>query len=143
MSKWDRMKHEQPPTLYVAGASKEVATIRAYVETLRQLGYEITHDWTEQVANSKMPDHEYADHDRARFALEDTQGVIKAKYFWLVIPENHSLGAWIELGCAIASKSVIIVSGDFRKSIFLEHAHHKFQKHEEALSYFRGKMVSR
>lgn len=126
-------------TIYVAGASTEVDKIASYVAELRRAGLSITHDWTAQVQLARAAgksDKDYTQGERNKFAWDDMHGVLSARFLWLVLPEvsARSVGAWVELGAAVASDKTIIVSGE-HPSIFLEFATYRFKTHEEALKH--------
>lgn len=129
--------------IYVAGASAEVDIVAAYIAQLRAHGAHITHDWTTSVLaarEAKRSDRDLSEKDRALHACDDVDGVRRAGSFWLLVPDvaTAGCGCWIELGYALANRSRVVVSGDWRRSIFTALAHHRFDSHAAALSFLKG-----
>jgi len=129
--------------IYVAGASSELDMIRYVMKKLQDSGnLEITYDWTIPVAKFGSEGKELTSAERREYAAKDLAGVGGADYFWLLVPGNKSVGAWVELGAAISNRRspptynrpVIVVSGDL-SSIFTELADKRFTTHEEALTW--------
>jgi hypothetical protein len=128
--------------IYLAGASSEVDEIQAWISRLAAAGIPLTHDWTVGVKaaqGAKMPDRDFSRDDRHRFAQQDYDGVRDAAIFWLQVPRaSASIGAWVELGIALAAPSMrerrVVVSGDHGRTIFAELADSCFDSHEEAFS---------
>src|ERR1700687_3221879 len=111
--------------IYVAGASREVETSVKYITKLKEMGFEITHDWTEEVLDYKkrgITDKELTNEEKYKFAKLDIQGIIDADIVWVILPENPvGVGYWIELGAALGLqlnyKKKIVISGDYSRSI--------------------------
>jgi hypothetical protein len=127
--------------IYVAGASKEIEIIEGFLARLRRAGYVITHDWTQDMREEALKgktDVELTPEERARYAKLDLAGVESCEVFWLAVPANQSLGAWIELGFALALRAqsgvspVLMVSGP-ASSIFTDLADFRFPTHEACL----------
>src|ERR1700747_2806340 len=123
--------------IYVAGASKERLMIADYMRRLREAGFEITHDWIAEMDQEKTPDNELSHEKAEKYGRRNLYGVLQADLFWLMIPENQSLGAWVELGYALARMGVI-VSGDRTKSIFVHLSCDHFKTHEEAFEFIKS-----
>lgn len=141
--------------IYVAGASREVRAITAYMAELRQAGHEITFDWTKEVIAAQRaalvepaaPKAGLSSAKRLECALLDAEGVLTADILWVVVPQenSYSVGCWTELGIAIGASGCgrtkrVVVSGDWERSahtefIFTELADARFGSHERALSY--------
>lgn len=124
--------------IYVAGASKEIDLVEGYVAELRRHGWTISHDWCSEIRSCSVPEGELTDEEQARTAEADLYGVESAEVFWLMVPKNQSVGAWIELGAALSLRRGglppvrVIVSGT-RGSIFETLADERYATHEEAL----------
>jgi hypothetical protein len=125
------------PRIYVAGASADIDILEAWIRRLVEVGFDITFDWTKQVrqvgaANPRDASWE----DRLTWANQDREGVLKAQYFWLLIPSaKPSIGCWIEYGMATNStfhRPVGFISGDIESTIFSAWADHRFKLHEAA-----------
>lgn len=95
----------------------------------------VTFDWTRAVLSATVPDRELTEADRARFAFVDLDGVYRAEWFWMLIPASPSVGSWCELGAALSDRKMVVVSGDWRRSIFTALAHHRFDTHEQAARF--------
>lgn len=129
--------------LYIAGASAEAERCKALGEWCRRFGHEITVAWWDAVLAAKTHDRDLTEEARIEFAGQDLVGVLDADLFWIVVPEERGVGAWVEFGFAIGSsaqrpKQRIIVSGDWKKSIFTSLAHDKFDTHEDALAFVQS-----
>jgi nucleoside 2-deoxyribosyltransferase len=106
-------------SIYVAGASDEIETCRAWMARLREAGLRVTSTWPEKIAAEKTPDAGLSIIMRRRYALGDFAEVDQADILWLIVPTRpHSKGAWIELGYAIAQGTHIVISGASRGCIF-------------------------
>ena len=133
-------------SIYLAGASKELAFCESLRDRLTTAGNTITFDWMATVrANLHRPDREIGREERRNYALADLRGVADAGIFWLVTPEKPSIGCWVELGAALmASRSIqgpqhspgrplVVVSGKWA-TLFQDTADRCFPTHEEALA---------
>lgn len=129
-------------TLYIAGASAEVDMVVEYAAKAAAIGWHQTFEWWRDVLENRkrnVPDVALTDKERERLSRADLEGVARAEVVWLIIPPpGRSAGAWLELGAAIATKKRIIVSGDWRRSIFTSLAERRFDTHDEALAWLRG-----
>ncbi len=122
--------------LYLAGASAEASLCASFMRRIRAAGIEITKDWTADVLATSSSDRDLGEHVRLRHATADVHGVTEADVTWAVLPSAAtSKGMWFELGVAYAARRRVIVSGDWRQSIFTALAARKFDTHEEALAY--------
>jgi nucleoside 2-deoxyribosyltransferase len=125
--------------IYVAGASAEVEPIGEYINKLRKEGLRITHDWTREVKLAKAAgrsDQDFDVEERQKLADNDIRGVENCDIFWLIVP-NNSIGAWVEYGYALSLRKLIIVSGNFNRTIFLEKVSEfsKFTSHDNAFKH--------
>lgn len=135
--------------VYLSGASKELNRCCLWRDNLIKEGIDITVDWMKEIEKNGFGDEFIPGKRRAQFAKNDINGVLDADVFWLLVPNNQSLGAWVELGAAL-SKSIIIggidiiTSGPWR-SIFMDLADMKFVTDDDAFNYIlslRGKYDS-
>lgn len=109
--------------VYVAGASAEVERASEVIERIRALGLVVTHDWTRSVREHRSAGYRDVDLDHERQAMiasEDLDAVRRADVLLLLAPESPTIGAWVELGCALnLANMTIFVSGPAsRQSIF-------------------------
>jgi|SRR5208337_1500439 len=122
--------------IYVAGASKELNMLASYVKKLREIGFTITHDWTadmlQDIANGHESDKSLPQETKLKYARLDYEGIQACDTIWMLVPENYSNGAWIELGMAIALEKHVVMSGSWQKSIFSELVSKRFETHEQA-----------
>lgn len=97
------------PSVYVAGASKELDRCTRWIQALKQEGIHVTYDWTEAVAKFGSFGTTLKDYEKRAFARADLRGVQEASLLWLLAPASTStsVGAWIELGYALRG------AGDF------------------------------
>lgn len=125
--------------LYIAGASAEIDMVAAYMKMARERGWAITFDWTRDVFEARaagVADSALSDDRRAALAVLDLEGVRLADAVWLLVPPpGRSAGAWLELGYAISMQKRIVVSGDYRRSIFTSLASKCFEHHTEVLDF--------
>jgi hypothetical protein len=133
--------------IYIAGAFAEKPLVKRYMRLVEGAGWAVVHDWTQ--FDYGMPDRELPRDVARHHAAEDLEMVRKADVFWMLVPEGHSKGSWVELGLAIElqhqrrvrfddASPRIIVSGDVRASIFLEEADERYETHDAALERLKG-----
>jgi hypothetical protein len=95
-------------SIYVAGASKETDRAKHVIARCRELGLTITMDWTKGIEDARAKgyatDADCPPQVRLEAARADFNGVANADVFLLLVPAKRhgSLGAWIELGIALA-----------------------------------------
>lgn len=127
-------------SVYLSGASNEIDLCKRYRDRLVAAGFTITHDWMAAVEAAGAANPVGATHDQHRhWAREDLAGIIRARIFWLLVPQGISFGAAAEFGYALRRWDCsvdfsIVVSGDHRKSVFLACGEHRFDSHEEAFA---------
>lgn len=142
--------------IYVAGASAEIGLIIEVTRSLREAGWTITYDWTEAVSAFGSAGEELTNEAKESFARKDLMGVAEADVFWMLAPQNRSVGAWIELGSALTwramraalldagvdlqincvpSDPVVVVVSGATDSIFALLADKRFATHDEALAW--------
>lgn len=125
--------------IYVAAASKELERAKNVMCKLRGFGHTITHDWTVEV--EKYKNEIPSDDILTQCAENDYQGVFSATALVLLSPEiqNITIGAWTELGVALALHKTIFISGNADKCIFSYMGDvHKFDNDEELLFELQG-----
>lgn len=125
--------------IYLAGASEEVDQVRNYMTLVRDLGHEITHDWTELVLKQGGNPREVSEERQQTWCLKDIQGVAGADLLWLLLPESrNSFGAAFEFGFAYAIGAYTAVSGDWKRTIFSSCASRRFDSHALAFGALRS-----
>lgn len=126
-------------SIYLAGSSGELPACEYWIAKLRKAGIEVTLDWPANIrAVGDANPREASEADRLRWTRADLDGVAAADIFWLLIPWKRSIGCWAELGAAQAWAREIIVSGDWRKTIFTSLADKRFDSHQEAFDWIVG-----
>lgn len=123
--------------IYVAGASSEVAMVARYMDRLRAAGLVVGYDWTEDVFLNRavaLSDRQLSPASRLYYSERDLEGIRSSDTFWLLVPnEGSGVGCWVELGYALALNKRVLVSGDYRRSIFTARAE-TFEIHEDAFA---------
>lgn len=97
--------------IYIAGSSNELERAETAISVANGAGMVVTFDWTRLVrevgdANPKAATQSQKQH----WAWNDLEGVKLADLFWLLTPKTHSVGAWVEMGFAIAQNIPVIAS---------------------------------
>jgi hypothetical protein len=86
-------------TIYLSGASADLAMCEAYRDKLIAQGWTITLDWMKKFRNMGATDHSFSVREQQHIARADLSGVRSAQVFWLILPETSlTIGAWVELG---------------------------------------------
>lgn len=85
--------------IYVASKFENTAEVRDAMSRLRDMGHEITHDWTQESAEGVAADA--LDEFLTECAVKDMYGVKTADVV-LLINHKNGQGMWTELGMAIA-----------------------------------------
>lgn len=104
--------------VYVAGKFEETVAVRAAQQALRDLGHEITHDWTQEDATGMEGDVLKAYYQKC--AVQDYEGVL---YSDVVLVLNHPklFGGASEMGMALAwGRPVYVVNPQIRHNIFFD-----------------------
>ncbi len=101
------------PRVYVCGASYEAERARAVIDSLREFGAEVSHDWTTHVIDARAHggDAKLNALDRWRATVDDLAGVDRAHAILWLVPERGSTGSGFEVGYAFARGIPIIASG--------------------------------
>ena len=119
------------PKLYVAGSSRELDRARAVVATLSR-HFEIVSTWIAAVesAGAENPT------DRAT-RLRCLDELDRADTLLLLVPreENHSHGAFFELGYAVATRKRTVASGLTGRSIFCVQCEEEFESDRHAIDW--------
>lgn len=103
--------------VYVAGSSAEPQRVRAAMDAARGAGCELTEDWLAAMEEAGTANEGLTHEQRRRYALADLRGLEAADVLWVLAPETHSIGVWVELGYALAGRAWgampggIVVSG--------------------------------
>lgn len=133
-------------SVYIAGASKEIDALCDLAVSLNSHPRcDVLDDWMHAVQSANaagIADHEFTVAKQREFARRDLELVRAADVFWLVVPkERGSVGAWIELGHALAHRHLhVVISGDLSRSIFV-HVDPRariFDKHDGAADHIKG-----
>jgi hypothetical protein len=124
--------------IYVCGGSSELDAVSARMQQLRETGHTITHDWTANVrsvgdANPRTATHE----QRSQWAADDLRGIEEASLVWVMLPIKPSFGCAFEAGAAVGAGTRVIISGDWRATIFSSQAYARFNEHDHALEWIR------
>lgn len=97
--------------VYVAGSSRELARAAVMRELIERAGFVVTHDWVENIRREGASNPVAAtDAQRVEWARECIYAVAGADYLVLLYPVQPTVGAWVELGAALAAGKRVIVS---------------------------------
>ena len=139
-------------SIYVAGGSQEIRTVEKYVKALRTK-FEIAHDWCAEVRRQEalgVPPNprNVGLFTLLRWASDDLSGATSCDFFWLLVPkpESLSIGCWVEFGAALTRfprPKTVIVSGDWRCTVFAASADRRFTEHQDAFNWLIGGLVPR
>lgn len=124
--------------VYVAGASREAKQVEHYMTGLREHGVDISHDWITLMKLAPVHERHLTPTARRRAAELDANAVRGSDVVWLMIPDEATIGAWVEFGIVLGDilrHACVIVSGDWRRTIFTELADFKFDTHEQAFAF--------
>jgi hypothetical protein len=129
-------------TIYIAAASTEAPDVAVLADRLVRVGWVITHRWwTSFLTGAHVAGADMAVEQPTRLAHaeEDISAVLRASVLWLLVPRRTSVGAWVEFGAALAharsaTDKRVIISGEWRGTIFAELAWARFDTHAQAVS---------
>jgi hypothetical protein len=134
--RYGRPMSERALRVYVAGSGLELVRVRAWLKALRDIGVEITVDWTDGIEASiaKGGDAMLTDEERVHRATNDlTDGIDRADIVWFLAPVTASRGAYIELGYALAKHKLVCASGlAVKRTIFTSLAQRVFEADADA-----------
>jgi hypothetical protein len=132
------MVDARSPRVYVCGGSSELDLVARHMHTLRAWGYIITRDWVSVVRSNGSGNPRDATHKaRLRWSADDIRGIEEASIVWALLPVKPSFGCAFEIGYAVGHGERVIVSGDWRATIFSAQAEARFNEHEHALEWLR------
>jgi hypothetical protein len=131
--------------VYIAASSTELELAEWYMLEVRKLGHEITYDWTRNIRAVGLANP--TDWDLARrftVAERNAEGIQAAACFWAILPMHASLGVSWELGYASAlhwrmgEPNLILISGDWRSTVFSGHGTIVRDTHVKALEVLQS-----
>jgi hypothetical protein len=124
--------------IYVCGGSSEMDLIASYMQKLRAMGHTITHDWVATIRAAGEANPRNATHkQRDKWSTEDLNGVNESSLMWVILPAKTSFGCAFEAGYAVGMGENVIMSGDWRATIFSSKANARFNEHDHALEWIR------
>lgn len=104
--------------IYVAGSSKDAAEVSRYMRELEAEGHIITHDWTAAILAGESPNEGLSEARARELAKECRRGVRYAGEVH-VLTGSRTIGAWIEMGMALAwDKPIRLIGEPTKPSIF-------------------------
>jgi hypothetical protein len=129
------------PRVYVATAFKNLEEAKAVMESLSKIGFEITHDWTNESSEGKQG--EELEKYLTMCAVHDLQGVETADLVFLV-NDPRAKGAFTEFGIALGCRIPVIVAKKnvaqnifFHVGIQLDNEVFVYETVEEAMAHAR------
>lgn len=126
--------------IYVAAASSEIERVERAHKALKNIGAKLlSEQWVESVkaaTKAGLRDDGLELRKRRAHSLADLAGVETADVFWILVPgSGHaSIGAWVELGYAIASAKSAFASGKSCGCTIFTSLVREFETDEQALS---------
>lgn len=128
--------------VYVAASSSEKKRARWALDSVREAPQlTLSHHWLEHIEAVGSANRGISPEDAARYARMALGNVRRAFIFWLLIPQEPTFGAGVELGAFVTLRDRypsrrIIASGPGRDvSIFVGEADHYFRDDALALVY--------
>jgi nucleoside 2-deoxyribosyltransferase len=124
--------------IYLAGGWLEKDTIlKPFRARLIDAGITVTSKWLDEdplvLPGASNADRELTDARRVWLADMDLADLNEADLVWFLLPAyKGSVGSWFEFGYAVHACKPIIVSGDWKPSIFSMKADQRFDAHEQA-----------
>ncbi len=127
-------------TLYLAGASAEIDRARKWAQALRDADITVLSTWVEVIGKAGAANPADATPEQlTKWTLRDEAEVKSSELLWLLLPAKgvHTVGAYIELGIARASRKHIVMSGLHRPIFTPVLADASFSSDEEAFEYIQ------
>lgn len=105
--------------IYVAGKFYEAKRIQGEIDNLKQLGFQITHEWTKKEPNGpRTPEYQKECAELDINAVKEADMVIVD----MTDPEYPYRGTWCEIGCAYGlGKPVWIITATSSTNCFYWH----------------------
>lgn len=109
--------------VYVAASFEQRDEVRDLHAQLVEAGHMITADWTTHKEIVSLESAEEREKLKQQYAVEDTDGVLNASVYCLLLKDRKSTGAHIELGIALgAHVELICIIGQVDESqLFYSH----------------------
>lgn len=107
-------------SVYVASSSSSIERVRWAIDSLREIGIEVTCTWPDVIATVGDANPRDATRDQRRgWTEQDLVEVRAADVLWFIVPSpGTTRGAWFEAGYAHALGKVVLFSGDTLQSTF-------------------------
>lgn len=97
--------------VYVAGASKELDRARVAMDVIRERGMEVTSTWVEKIREAGRANEGLSPRVAFEAALGCFREVSAADALLILVkPDGASVGAYVEVGIALAQGKPIVVS---------------------------------
>ena len=90
--------------IYVAASFEQKDEVKALHKQLQAAGHTITVDWTTHKEIVSLESEEEREALKRQYATEDTNGIISASVYVLLLGSRKSTGAHIELGIALGAQ---------------------------------------
>lgn len=130
--------------VYIAGPSSDLDRVDRAIALLAHVeGVELTYDWTKAVRAERergVTDDALSFEDARRYATLDLRAIRQADLLWLLLPPpgSTSVGAWVELGYALAMGLRIVASGERSSSIFVRGFMRQYASDAAAVDHISG-----
>lgn len=127
--------------IYLAGASAEIDRACKWAQALREADITVLSTWVEVIGKAGAANPTDATIEQlTKWTLRDEAEVKASELLWLLLPAKgvHTVGAYIELGIARATRKHIVMSGLHRPIFTPVLADMSFVTDEEAFEYIQS-----
>jgi hypothetical protein len=127
--------------VYVAGASREIERAKRMMAAVQHHGMVVAYDWPARIEEAGSANEGLTAAVSKAASLEALGGVASSHVFWFLLPNDTTIGAYVELGYFLGiGKGIAIGSGGAHGvSIFTATFHVTFDTDEQALEWLAGK----
>jgi hypothetical protein len=105
-----RVETVRKPLIYVSGPSRDLERCERAMQLCRELGAEITHDWTLEVRSHNGVSTPASHEAQLQAALLDLEGVARCDAMLFLDGPHASPGRWVELGAAWMARKPIVAT---------------------------------
>jgi len=121
--------------VYVAGASAEIERAEALIARLRDAGVEVISDWPENVRRAGAANIGLTHEVRLAAARACSLGVRRSDWLVVLEPKAPTIGAWVEMGIALAQGIDVLWVGEGDCTVFESLATSTVSSDDEAFRF--------
>lgn len=109
--------------IYVAASFEQREAVRELYKQLQAAGHTITADWTTHKELADLKSEDERETLKRQYVMEDTNGVMSASVYALLVGDRKSTGAHIELGIALGArvKHICLIGKPDMNQLFYSH----------------------